>query len=151
MVLWAAQTLHELGPASIDARPHGVPDRCHRAASSKAIAAPSPDAALVLLNHGDVGVLQGGPPDLEVADVIVLSEQFPDKGGGIRRGVDELLAVAAPPDLCLAGHPPASSSALPSATIRPPARIKIRSASLSASSRSWVVRRMVVSSRSDSR
>jgi hypothetical protein len=45
----------------------------------------------------------------------------------------------------------ASWSAEPSATIRPPARIRIRSASFSASARSWVVSSTVVPSRSVSR
>lgn len=45
----------------------------------------------------------------------------------------------------------AAFAALPSATIRRPARIRMRSASFSASSRSWVVSMIVVSSRSERR
>lgn len=105
-------------------------------------------AAFVSLHQGDVGVLERGPAHLEILDVGMGVEQLPYERGGLGAGVGEPLSVAGPADLASRFTWRASSSALPSATIRPAARIRIRSASFSASARSWVVRRIVVSSRS---
>ena len=123
--------------------------RTHRAAASSRATALRLDSA----DHRHVRVLQAGPAHLQVADARRRAGRTARARTGWRRRWRARSArrrgSSAPrpaPDTCRA-----SSSALPSATIRPPARIMIRSASFSASSRSCVVSRIVVSSMSASR
>jgi hypothetical protein len=57
---------------------------------------------LVLLHHGEVGVLQARAPDLEVVDVVVLRQQLPDERDRVRGRLLEPFPVAAPRDPRLA-------------------------------------------------
>jgi len=62
---------------------------------------------LVPVGDGHVGVLQAGPAHLQVGHLVaVLGKQLADEAGGVRGGVHEALAVAAPAHLGLAGDPP---------------------------------------------
>ena len=77
----------------------------------------------MLLDHGDVGVLQSRPANLEVGDVFVLAQQLANRTRSAPCGMDEL--VAAVQRTCASGHHPASWSAFPSATTPPPGSIRI--------------------------
>ena len=109
-------------------------------------------AGLVLLDEREIGVLEAGPTHLEVLHVVAeLLEQAPHErrrvGAPTRCGVRRMPSTApAPPPSSRCDRP----STVSSATIRPAASTSTRSASFSASSRSWVVSRIVVPSASAS-
>ena len=135
---------NSMPPAATARTPGRSSDGHHRARSGR----PRSRA-----HHRHVGVLQAGPAHLQVADLLaVLRRTARGRTGGVgrwRARTARRPGSSAPRPR----RPPAGRARRrePSAMIRPPARIRIRSASFSASSRSCVVSRIVVSSKSASR
>ena len=161
LVLGAADALHELHPAAAQAEPYGVQapalEALDRSGSSRTSAKASERlrraARLVLLDQGQVGVLEARPADLEVVHVVaVLGEQLAHERRSRRRSrarsARRRASTSPRPRRRPAG--PAPRRCRRRRCARPPGSAT-RSASFSASSRSWVVSRIVVLSRSASR